>query len=389
MTRNHLEARPIVHLIAGLGAGGAETFLLKLLRANTSLRNASRIVSIRTKDDLSESFRSIGVPVQIMPLGPNIASIASLRSIAVELGRPEVELVQSWLYFADAVATLLGRILHGKSVVWGIRSSHGAAGKGLTRWFARHINPWLSHRYPAAIVCCGKAALSSHESLGYDSHRMSVIPNGFDISSFRHDVAARAALRAELGVQPNEFLVGMVARADIYKDHETLFDAIAQVRSQISQIKLLLCGNDVSLDNLILRDAIVRHGLLDIVIPLGLRRDLVEIYSALDLHVLASISEGFPNVVAEAVLCGCASISSDVGDAREILPDARWLVPASSPDVLAAKVLEYHKLSEVQRNTLRDSNAAWVAKHFEIDQIASCYIALYQSISPKALPAST
>lgn len=389
MTRNILEVRPIIHLISGLGAGGAENFLLRLLSANPSLRKASRIVSIRSNDDLSESFRAIGVPVQIIPLGPNIASVASLRRIAFELGRPEVELIQSWLYFADAVATLLGRILHDKPVVWGIRSSHGASGKGVTRLFAQHINPWLSRRFPAAIICCGKAARSAHESLGYDSDRMTVIQNGFDVCSFRYDLAARVALREGLGVQPNEFLIGMVARVDIYKDHETLFSAIAQVRSRIPQLKLLLCGNGVTLDNPVLHDALARYDLLEIVMPLGLRRDLLAIYSALDLHVLSSKSEGFPNVVAEAVLCGCASISSDVGDASEILSDARWLVPPSSPDALAAKLLQYYAMSEVQQDTLRESNAAWVAEHFEIDQIARRYIELYQAISPKALPEST
>lgn len=378
-----------MHLISGLGAGGAETFLLKLLCANENLRNISRIVSIRPKDDLSERFRAIGVPVKILPLGTNFDSFANVWRIASELGRPEVQLIQSWLYFSDAMATLLGRILHGKPVIWGIRSSHGAAGKGATRWFAQIVNPWLSYRFPVAIICCGQAARLAHKSLGYDGNRMTVIPNGFDVGAFHYDKAARTHLRADLSIGLDDFLIGMVARTDIYKDHETLFAAIKLVRPFIPRLKLLLCGNGATLINPVIRDGLARYGLLDIAFALGLRRDLVAIYSALDLHVLSSISEGFPNVVAEASLCGCAGISSDVGDAREILADARWLVPASNPEALATKMLEYNNLAETERSALREGNAAWICQNFKIDGIALRYIDLYRSIAPKALSVPT
>ncbi len=144
--------RPLVHVVAGLGAGGAETFLLRLLRADAQLRGASRIVSIRPLDALSGEFEALGVPVLKLPLAADLNLPSHLLALRRVLRSRDAGLIQSWLYLSDTLAALLGV---GKPVVWGIRSSHGARGKRLTGLLARRINPWLSSRRshaPATII---------------------------------------------------------------------------------------------------------------------------------------------------------------------------------------------------------------------------------------------
>ena len=231
--------RPLVHVVAGLGSGGAENFLLRLLRADPKLRQASRIVSIRPLDALSQQFEALGVPVLKLPLGADWRLPGHLFALRRVLAQQDTRLIQSWLYLSDTMAALFGG---GKPVVWGIRSSHGARGKRLTGLLARHLNPWLSSRAPAAIICCGQQALDAHRAMGYAPERLQLIPNGYEVDRFHADPAAGAALRAELNIPADAFVVGMVARTDIYKDHDTLLRAAALARQAIPKLRLLLCG---------------------------------------------------------------------------------------------------------------------------------------------------
>jgi len=377
--------RPLVHLISGLGSGGAENFLLKLLGADPQLQAASQVISIRPVDDLSPQFEALGVPVMRLPLGAHPAALINLFRLIRALAHPDVKLIQSWLYFSDTMAALVGRLLLKKPVIWGIRSSHAGSGKWMTSFLAQRLNPALSRQLASAIVCCGRKARESHAALGYAKHQLIVIPNGYDTAHVGRNAAAGARVRDELGVGSEEFLVGMAARVTIYKDHETLYRAIAIARTQIPCLRLLLCGNGTGPDTTKMAAHLARHGLMDIALPLGLRRDMNAIYSAIDLHILSSLTEGFPNVVAESVLCGCGSISTDVGDASEILHDTRWLVPPKMPELLAAKILEYYRLSPLERMTVLRENKAWVEDHFEMSRVAKQYCNLYRSIAPEAL----
>lgn len=372
--------RSLVHVVAGLGSGGAEHFLLRLLRADPGLRDVSRIVSVRPLDALSSQFEALGVPVLKLPLAADLDLPRHLLALRRTLTHPDTRLIQSWLYLSDTLAALLGG---GRPVVWGIRSSHGARGKRLTGLLARGVNPWLSSRAPAAIICCGQQALDAHRKLGYDSSRLRLIPNGYEIENYQPDPAAGAALRAELGIPADAFVIGMAARTDIYKDHETLLRAVALARQQVSNLRVLLCGKGTDAEQV--ATLIRRHNLQTVCQTLGQQSDMRRFYAALDVHVLSSLSEGFPNVVAEATLYGSGSLSTDVGEARALLADPAALIPPGDASTMADRILAFQALSPTGRAQQIAANRAVVASQFDMNRIAQLYRATYESFAPGML----
>src|SRR3989337_796961 len=114
---------------------------------------------------------------------------------------------------------------------------------------------------------------------------MQVIPNGIDLSVFRPDAQARAAVRQELGLRPEAMLMGMAARYHPQKDHRNFIEAARKIRDRNPDVRFLLCGTQVTPENGELQRMIAAAGLGDRVHLLGVRDDMPRIMASLDLAV--------------------------------------------------------------------------------------------------------
>ena len=151
----------------------------------------------------------------------------------------------------------------------------------------------------------------------------------------------------------------MVARFDPYKDHDNLFAALSIISKGAYKICCALVGHEMEVDNVSLRRLIEKHDVGDIVKLIGPRDDIAVVMAGLDLHLLSSLAESFPNVLTEAMACGTPCITTDVGDAALIVGDTGWVVPPSDSDEMADAIgealIEMKKSSEwtVKRTACR------------------------------------
>ncbi|MCC7049082.1 MAG: glycosyltransferase [Alphaproteobacteria bacterium] len=313
----------VLHVIAGLETGGAETMLAALVAARPPALEQS-VVAMVPGGAQADRIAAAGIPLRDLGMRrgrPDPRAILRLAR-AIRTARPDV--VQSWMYHADLAATLalpLSGLKRQVRHAWNLRCSD-MADRDYGRMFHLVRGAWLRLAGSAdLLVANSQAGLDYHRGLGLRAPAVRVIPNGIDTARFRPDPAARASLRRALGLAPDATVLIHVARVDPMKDHATLLAALAQVPGAT----LLLVGRGTE-----------RLAAPPRVLGLGERADVPALLAAGDLAVSSSAyGEGFSNALAEAMAAGLPAVATDVGDARLILGDTGQPVPPRDPAGLA------------------------------------------------------
>ncbi|MBE94419.1 glycosyltransferase [Marinobacter sp.] len=331
--------KKVVHIITGLNDGGAEGVLTRLCLHSEQAQHV--VISLMDEGKYGPLLSRSGVTVHCLEMNPGKPSIVRFFRLIRVIREEQPDLVQTWMYHADLLGGIAARLAGVRRVFWSIRHSTLEKGKSKrsTIMIAR-LCAILSGWVPDEIICCANKARYVHKDIGYSARKLSVIPNGYDLSRFRPDCAAGARVRAELGLSANDFIIGNVGRFDPLKDHSNLLQALARVAGCKIPFRCLLIGKGLSPDNTGLIKQIATLGLQDSVLLIGQRSDVPAVMNALDLHVLSSLSEGFPNVLAEAMACGTPCVSTDVGDALDILGDRDACCNARDPKALAEVIIK-------------------------------------------------
>lgn len=328
------DALHVVHIITGLGQGGAETVLHRLVTAPGQATQHT-VISMGGEGVFGPMLRDAGVPVITLDMPAGKLTWRGVRRLYDTLKSMKPDVVQTWMYHADLVGGIASRLAGVRAVSWGIRNSGANLGKSSR---LTHLIAWicarLSRFVPAGIVACAQDAAARHEARGYPSSRMVVIPNGYDLARWKPREGVRARLRHEWGIDDNTPLLGSVARWNPLKDHANLLHGFAVCLRAFPNARCVLIGQGLSHDNAALMALLDRWQLHEKVLLLGRRDDVPDVMSALDVHVLSSCAEGFPNVVAEAMAAGVPCVVTDVGDAARIVGDFGWVVPAQNAEAL-------------------------------------------------------
>jgi glycosyltransferase involved in cell wall biosynthesis len=163
------------------------------------------------------------------------------------------------------------------------------------------------------------------------------IGNGVDLARFRPDLAARAAVRAELGVPADALVALMTGRLVAEKGYPELFQAVAKVPG----LHLWCVGSRLASDH---ADPIgpaiagAKATLGDRLLLLGYRPDVARLLAAADLFTLPSHREGMPRSIIEAMAVGLPVVATRIRGSRELVAEGETglLVPVADAGALAA-----------------------------------------------------
>lgn|SRR5574338_165169 len=368
----------ILHIITGLNDGGAEAVLYRLCAFDGAHRHA--VVSMMDAGKYGALLEERGVAVTCLGMPQGHLTLNGLWRLWRLLRDEHFDLVQTWMYHADLVGGLISWLGGVRRVFWGIHNSTLVKGKSRrSTMVVVRVNAWLSRWIPTGIVCCAERAREVHLALGYAASKLVVVFNGYDLSQFRPDESARLRLRQKWGLDDDIPLLGMVGRFDPMKDHQNLIAALGQLKRTRHAFRCVLVGSGMEKSNNTLMKLLEEHDVSGNVLLLGQRSDVPWIMNALDIHVLSSSAEAFPNVLAEAMACGTPCVTTDVGDAALIVGDTGWVVPASDATQLAGAIiaaLAARRLTDEWRLRCEAARRR-MTERFSLEQMVAGYHAVW------------
>lgn len=373
----------VLHVITGLNVGGAESWLFRLLAGLTpgcwGKRLEHRVVTLLPGGELADAIRALGVEVESLGMSRGVPGPLAVLRLAGIMRRWRPDVVQTWLYHADLLGFVARALTPGRkpSLSWGVRCGYMDFSRyGLATRLTVRACAALSGRVRTVVANSLAGAEHHVRGLGYAAGTMRVIENGVDLERFRPDAAARAELRRQWRAGEDEVLVGLVARVDPMKGHDVFCKMARQVRERCGAgVRFVFCGlgtlrNEPGWPEF--QVLLEGSGLAGEAICLGQRTDVERVWAALDVAVLPSLGEGFPNALAEGLACGVPAAALDVGDAAAIVGPGGAVVPASGAvagraQALAAQVERLVRAGAQERQRLGRAGRVHVSERYGLE----------------------
>ena len=367
----------VLHVITDLNNGGAEAVLYRLATSDQQNGNQHHVVSMMDRGIYADRLEQAGVTVSTLDLPRGRVTWGGLVRLYQLVRQVRPDVVQTWMYHADLIGGVVARLAGVKAIAWGIRhANHDPAHNSRATLLIARLCARLSSWVPMKIVSCSVKATQLHQALGYRADKFINIPNGYALEKLKPDAQACRAVREELAIASDAFVVGMVARFDPQKDHQNLTSALGQIKQLGLQFVCLLVGVGMDASNTPLLAQLDAAGITANVKLLGARNDIPAVMNALDVHVLSSLGEAFPNVLAEAMACGIPCVTTDVGDAALIVGEHGWVVSPRKPAALAEGLLQAQTLFEKDRQAwqvLQHACREHIVAKFELSQMCARY----------------
>lgn len=366
----------IVHVINGLGIGGAERSLIRLLTASRGSQFAPAVISLLRGGHYASAVRELDVPLLELDLKSHRAllDVSRARSFLREF-KPRI--LQGWMYHGSIAA----RIFSWRTpLISCIRTSIGDSSYTSTSTKGALALLRAMQSQVDLFAYVSEASRVRHEARGFPTDRGVVVHSGFDAERFQFLPERRAALRREFGIPEDAIVLGHVGRFHPVKNQAAIVEAFIGAARFNPNLYLIGAGEGLTLDNDLLGSPLRAAGLEKRARLLGVRNDVSEIYSSMDIFVNASFMEGFPNAVAEAMLCQRVVVASLAGDTDQLIATSGFGVPPGDGQALSAAVRDAIEMSAIRRAELGIEARNYVVKNFSVEAEAAKYAALYRRV---------
>lgn len=356
-------------LVRSLERGGAERQLVMLARVLKNSGVDVVVIVFYAGGPFEKDLTDAGVRVIVLDKAGrwDLAGFTwrFIRALRAEMPSILYGFVVSPNLLGSAIKPLFPKM----RMVWGVRSAR--MDLDAYDWVTKLVyglEGRLSN-LPDLIIVNSQAGRRHLRVRGFPIEKVVYVPNGIDVNRYHPDAAGRERLRVEWGIEESEFLIGIVARADPVKAHEVFVAAAQILHSRDTRLRFVCIGIDEPKASELRAEA-ARLGFANRFEVQGPRDDLSAVYSALDISVMCSHSEGFPNVVAEAMACGVPCAVTDVGDAVEIVGDTGEQAPAANPAALARAIESLMVRVQSDTEAMRRAARTRIEERFSLAALA-------------------
>ncbi|MEV4945033.1 glycosyltransferase [Streptomyces sp. NPDC053755] len=329
----------VLHVITGLGIGGAEQQLRLMLR---HLPARSEVVTLTHPGPVARGIEADGVPVTHLGMAGN-RDLGALPRLTRIVRQGRYDLVHTHLYRACVYGRIAARLAGVRAVLATEHSLGDTQIEGRPLSTGTRALYRATERLGTATVAVSPSVARRLEGWGVAPSRIHVVPNGIETARFGYAEDARRLTRRTLGLPDGAFVVGGVGRLAPGKRFDRLVRAVASV----PEARLLLVGEGPERERLLAAgrecgaaDRMLLVGACEDPPPAGAERpDLPSLLAAMDVFVSTSPDETFGLAVVEALAAGlpalyvaCPAIDDLPPDAA---PGARRIGP-SVPELISA-----------------------------------------------------
>jgi starch synthase (maltosyl-transferring) len=354
-------------VITDLCVGGAERMLVALATQIDRRRWKPSVICLDQPGPLADVLRGAGVDVDCLGATTR-RPVRALARLVGSIRRQTPRLVQSFMFHANVAARLAAPFARDPWVVGGLRVAEHQK-----RW--HRVIDRVTARLGAGSVCVSRGVERfSREVVGLAPGRLTVIPNGIDTAAYEK---VTPLPRAALGVPSGASVALSIGRLDVQKGLADLLNAAEWVTARRPDWHLVLVGDGPERPWLLRRMA-ARPVLARQVHWLGRRDDVPALLAAADVLVLASLWEGMPNVVLEAMAARRSVVATAVEGSEDLVIPGQtgWLVAPHDPAALGQALLEA-ALDPERRRRFGAAGRARVEAEFSLTSMVLAYERLW------------
>jgi glycosyltransferase involved in cell wall biosynthesis len=358
----------IAHVLSSFGVGGQERVALDLAASQVRRGHQVTAVSLAPAPDgpLADEFRKVGAEVIRVAKGPGTDATLVPR-LAWAFRRRRVDVVHTHnplpLIYGAAAARLAGAA--------SIHTKHGINPGSRGHRFLRRQAAKLVSSFVAVSTVTAQQARTQGDA---PEMRLVVIPNGIRLEQFAPDAVARAAVRAELGIDAGATVVGTVGRLDEFKNQTLLLAAIAPLLGP--KVHVVFVGDGPTRQ-------VLEAAVAALVVPssahvLGRRMDVARLLPAFDIFALTSKSEGLPLVVPEAMAAGLPVVSTAVGGIPGVVDEGATGFLTSVDEAELRAALRTLIDDPARARTMGARARELALERYSAERMTDDYLALYE-----------
>lgn len=299
----------ILQVVAGMNRGGAETFLMNVLR--TIDRDNYNFIFLCYGEEpfaYEKEIIKLGAKIVRIPEVTKRGLYGHFKDIQNVIRAEKIDVIHAHTYFNSMFSLFAGKIMNIKVRIVHSHNTKSEENPSLLKKLYFLISKKIIRISATTYVACGNLAGKSL----FGSNDFTTINNGIITKDFKYNLKERQVLRLDIGVNENDKVLMHIGRFEEQKNHDFLIDIFAEYHKKNPLSKLLLVGDGPLRDDI--EEKVHMLDLKDYVIFLGIRTDVSSLYNVADVFVFPSLFEGLPVVLIEAQANGLPCVVSDVVD---------------------------------------------------------------------------
>ena len=286
----------ILHVVASMNRGGAETFVMNVFRAIDRNKFQFYFLCFSNKHfDYEDEIKQLGGEIIRIPDVKEVGIVSHIKAIKSVIKDNEINIVHAHTYYNSVFSLIAAKKAGVSTRIVHSHSTTSEVSPSLVKKIYFALSKFAIRHYATKRIACAKEA--GYALFGRDNNFI-VINNGIDLPRFSYSSAVRKKVRAKLNIPQNATVLLNVARFYEVKNHSFIIDIFSEYHKNYPNSYLILVG-DGPLRSTI-KNKVSRLGLSRYVIFTGVIADTEKMYSAADVFVMPSLFEGLPVVLIEA-----------------------------------------------------------------------------------------